>query len=257
MSKSDLEKLTDELRISQGAEAPRTPTLQEVSDLASNHGAPLSPQESKAAENLISTFASSNGIPWLGTSSMAAPVTPPVAEQALAASVNAAAGGTLIAAGLEFKQKLTATVHDEVVLTFKDSYIKNTLGETVYHHEGPVKIDATDVRLKASKININAWIEKNTVEASKESYRYATNISVGSLSGLLTATSNNSVTGIAGDFSVFNMSLGAIRLGTAAAMSHYGDSRNGKKFVALKSATSKSDRAANLIATAFTMLFII
>ncbi|WP_459617460.1 hypothetical protein [Bordetella sp. 2513F-2] len=261
MSTSDLEKLTEELQGLQGPpgpDGPDNPTVEQATTLAANHGVNLSEPETESLANLVSAFKGSKGGQFFGlvTGNMDPPVGPDLAAQALAANINAAANGTLIAPGLEFKQKLTATVHDTVNLDFKSSYFKTTKGETTYEHKGNVYIDATDVRLTASNIRIYAWEERNTVSDRKESYRYISNIGVGSASGLFTSGSNNNATAVGGDFSFLNMSIGGLRLGFAGVMSHYGDVRKGKKLLEIDSTKSKWDKGANIFLTA-AMAYII
>ncbi|MBV7481794.1 hypothetical protein [Bordetella sp. BOR01] len=247
MSKSKLDELTDELlgyQETPGPDGPVTPTMSDVSELASHHDVSLSESE-KSLESLITSFGSSQGIPWLGTSTLEAPVQPEDAAQALVAGVNAASGGTLLPPGLEFKRSLTATVHDFVNVEFKSSHFKNTLGNTTYQHTGNVEILAKDVRLSAKHIRINSTIERNTVTVKKESYRYINNLSAGSWSGLYTSDSNNTATAVAGDLSWFiNFSAGAVRLGTALAMGHHGDVRNGVRLLEIDTERSKADKKA-------------
>ncbi|MBO9354460.1 hypothetical protein GG851_10685 [Bordetella petrii] len=246
MSKSKLEELTDELLGYQGPagrDDPVNPSMSEVSDLASHHGVDLEGWQ-KPIESLISSFESSEGVPVL-SSTLAAPVSPELAAQALVAGVNAASGGTLLPPGLELKKNLTATVHQYVNVEFKSSYFKNTLGNTTYQHGSDVEILAKDVRISANHIRVSSNVERNTVTSKKESYRYISNLSAGIWSGLYTSGCNNSVTAVAGDLSwVVNFSAGGIRLGTAVAMGHHGDIRTGKRLLEIDSGRSKADRKA-------------
>src|SRR5690606_2330841 len=101
-------------------DGPEFPTPQNVRDFASDKGVDLAGKDG-TIEGMTKSFSGSEGISVFGkelTGTMAAPVSPELAAQAQAAAVNAAAGGSLMGAGIEIQGPLKATVHDKVELTF-------------------------------------------------------------------------------------------------------------------------------------------
>lgn len=261
MSESDLDKLTQALREQQDAAGPddlAIPTMTDVNAVAQANGVTLDKARTKSLESMLTSFEGSTGQKFLGmpTEDMAAPVEADVAAQAVAASLNAAANGSMITPGLLIDQDLTVTVHDKVDVTFESSYLKNTKLDTTYKHEGDVYIEAKDVRLTAGHIRVFAHEEKNTVTERKEIYR-GFNVGFGSVTTLYTSDSNNTATGVSGDFSLLNMSAAATRVGLAVKMSHFGDVRHGMKLVELDSNRGKLDIGANIIMTAVSLFIVI
>ena len=249
MSKSDLDKLVEELKTYDGSPA------QQASQLLGDKGFPTDKTKDASLTALNNSFAGGEPVDisfpwWVESGSMDAPVNPEVASKATAAAANAMANGTLIKPGIEITKKLKATIHSNTTLDFKGLYLKNTILDTQYNHFSNLKINAKDVRLTASAIHINAIVEMNTVSEKKESYRKYSSISLGSVSGLWTWTSNHNVTGMGGDFSIRNYSLGVTRMGTALVQSHHGQIREGKRVFALDSANSRREKKANIAVTA-------
>lgn len=262
MSKPDLNKLTEDLVDFQNRDPskPEFPTAQNVRDFAKDKNVDLAGKDG-VIEGMTKSFSGSDGITVFGqelTGTMAAPVSPKLAAQAQAAAVNAAAGGSLMGAGIEIQGPLKATVHDRVELTFQNSYLKNTQGNTLYTHIGDVTIKATDVRLTASAITIDAKVEeRNTVETRKESYRYAFNLGFGTYSTLSTPTSNNSASLMSLDFSGVNSSAAVLRFGLAWKMTHKGSWRQGVKGLTLSDKGTSEERQANLVVTGAGFLLVL
>jgi len=263
MSKT-LDELTDELL---GYQKPpgsgpdfdySPPPASDALKLAENNGVRVSDSERTALTQMGDVLSGSSfSVLNLNLdSSSRPPVSAEAAAQALAAGVNAASGGTLIPAGFEVKQDFNMTVQDYVRLDLLDSYIKFTSGATQYNHKSNVTIEATDVHLKAGEIAINADEEKNTVHHAKKLSRYF-NLSSGSYSLTETPWKNRSALLASGDLSLANASVGGVRIGTAAQMSHYGSGRHGGGLVSLDNEKSKWEKSANMVSLGATVIWLI
>lgn len=277
MSKPNLDELVDELAKYQGDTSDPNfqltyPDLNDVKDFAEKKGVDLteapgtviprnglfdkkiSPASySDAIKNLNTASQAKPSKTVLGyevTKSMPAAVSPELAAKAEIAIMNAAAGGGLMAAGLEIDGQLTVKVHDFVHLDYKDSHIKTTVKDTTYTHKDNVNIYAKNVRLTAQEIIINATEEeKNTVTENKEIFR-GVFLTGGLFSGLHTKDNNKTFIGLGLDVSGVNASYGSFRFGVAGVMTHKGKRRDGIKVFGLTDNSTLEEHVANSVVVA-------
>lgn len=170
-----------------------------------------------------------------------AAMSPELAAPAQAAIINATQGGTLMPAGIDIHENLTAVVHDKVTLDLQNSQIKTTMGAVEYNHTaGNFHLTAKDVKLTAEKVAILASeTETNIVHNHKRSSRSIYSISLGTTTVTTNPVVDLTLTGIGVDLNLVNASYGTVRVGSALRMDTWGAGRIGFKGVSHETVPNK------------------
>lgn len=193
----------------------------------------------------------------LGETMTKAGLSPGLAAQAQLAIANAASDGKVLPAGLDIHGKLKVTVHDCVELTFQNSQIKTTVGDTLQTHKADVNIKAQNVRLTADKIIIEpSNTETNWVKGSKISRRSIYSASAG-LSSTTTTTANHKsyYLGTLTAVPSVAISYGQIRVGAAFRMATRAALREGIQAVTYEN-TDGMTRKSNVFLWGVSVLLI-
>lgn len=182
---------------------------------------------------------------------------PELAAQAQLAIANAASGGEVLPAGLDIHGKLKVTVHDVVDLTYQNSQIKTTVGDTTYVHKADVNIEATNVRLTANEIVIEPLNkETNWVKESKKSYRSIFSVSVGLSSTTTTTAKHKSYFGAtATAVPSVSISYAPVRIGAAFRMATRAARREGIQAITYEN-TDGMTRKSNVFLWGVSVLLI-
>lgn len=188
-------------------------------------------------------------------------VDPELASQAVAATANAMAGGTLTAPGMEITGHLKAKVHGDVQLDFKNAWIKTVRGAATYTHSDKVHIKApsSGVYLKSSTMVIDAQdTEINEVSNSKFSRKlFGITYSWSDWNQMHVSGLQTNFTGLAYSLSVSNAHLGLIKFGYARRQATRGGVRLGVKGIKISQANSRLKKIGGLLSLGPIVLLMI